>query len=345
MKRILKQVAGIDVSQKELVVCLGRIYDDWTIELYAHKIFANTKKGFAALLAWVQKQTVTHISLRFVMEATGVYHEELAYFLDEQGCAVSIVLPNKISNYFKTLDVKTITDKTSSEAIAQFGLERKLEDWKRPKDIYKKLRQLTRERDQVIQERTVVKNQLHAEEAEAEPHKKSIARIKQRIELLDKQEKEIQTELKAMIKEDKEMKEIVILLCSIPGIGLLTAAIVLAETNGFELIRNKRQLASYAGFDVKEKESGTSVKSKPRISKRGNKYLRKAMHLPALSAIRHDARFKSVFVRLVSKHGIKMKAAVAVQRKLLEMMFTVFNKQMKYDKNYLIQQEDLQEYV
>lgn len=345
MKKVLKQVAGIDVSQEELLVCLGRIYDNWTIELYAHKTFANTKKGFAALLAWVQKQTVTGISLRFVMEATGVYHEEVAYFLDEQSCAVSVVLPNKISNYFKTLDVKTITDKTSSQAIAQFGLERKLQDWKRPKAIYKKLRQLTRERDQIIQERTVVKNQLHADQAEAEPHKKSIARIKQRIALLDKQEKEIEAELKAMIKEDKEMKEVVILLCSIPGIGLLTAAIVLAETNGFELIRNKRQLASYAGFDVKEKESGTSVKGKPCISKRGNKYLRKAMHLPALSAIRHDARFKSVFVRLVSKHGIKMKAAVAVQRKLLEMMFTMFSKQMKYDKDYLVVQEDLKKYV
>ncbi len=106
----------------------------------------------------------------------------------------------------------------------------------------------------------------------------------------------------------------------------LTAATVLAETNGFELIRNKRQLTSYAGLDVKEKQSGTSVKGKPRISKKGNKYLRKAMHLPALAAIRNDERFKAIFVRLVSKHGIKMKAAVAVQRKLLEMIFILFIK-------------------
>lgn len=343
MKRILKQVTGIDVSQKELVVCIGRIYDDWTIELYAHKTFANTAKGFALLLAWVQKQTSADVYVHFVMEATGVYHEELAYYLDEQGCTMSIVLPNKISNYFKTLDVKTITDKTSSEAIAQFGLERKLEKWKRPGAVYRKLRQLTRERDQIIQERTVIKNQLHAEKAEAFPHKKTIKRIEQRIALLDKQEKEIQAELRAMIKEDKEMQSIVVILCSIPGVGLLTAATVLAETNGFNLIRNKRQLTSYAGFDVKEKESGTSVKSKPKISKRGNKYLRKAMHLPALSAIRHNERFKAVFARLVSKHGIKMKAAVAVQRKLLEMMFTLASKKEKYDKNYFVNQQQKQE--
>jgi transposase len=339
MKRILKQVAGIDVAQKELVVCIGRIYDDWDIELCGQKTFANSPKGFIALLAWVQKLTTTEISLRFVMEATGVYHEELAYYLDDLGQAISIVLPNKISAYFKSLDVKTITDKTSSQTIAQFGLERNLENWKRPQPIYKKLRQLTRERDQIVQERTIVKNRLHAEQAEAQPHKKSITRIKQRIALLDKQDREIQAELRALIKEDEDVQRVVVILCSLPGVGLLTAAIVLAETNGFELMRSKRQLASYAGFDVKEKQSGTSVKGKPHISKRGNKYLRKAMHLPALAAIRHDERFKAIFARLVSKHGIKMKAAVAVQRKLLEMMFTLTTKKMQYDKEYTNKQK------
>ena len=102
---------------------------------------------------------------------------------------------------------------------------------------------------------------------------------------MNKQEKEIKEEMQALVKEDQEVKASVKVICSIPGIGLLTAATVLAETNGFELIRNKRQLTSYAGLDVKEKQSGTSVKGKPRISKKGNKYLRKAMHLPALAAI------------------------------------------------------------
>jgi transposase len=121
----------------------------------------------------------------------------------------------------------------------------------------------------------------------------------------------------------------------VTGVGELTSVTVLAETNGFEMIRNKRQIASYAGFDVKEKQSGTSVKGKPRISKKGNKYLRKAMYLPALSAIRHDERFKAIFTRLVAKHGIKMKAAVAVQRKMLELMFTLFKTRSTYDKHYL----------
>lgn len=335
MKKIVKQVAGIDVAQKELVVSLGRMYDDWNPEVYAHKTFANTEEGFMALIIWATKQMEQDTAVRFVMEATGVYHESLAYYLTEKDFEVSIVLPNKISNYFRTLDVKTVTDKTASEAIAMFGLERKLDVWQQPKSLYKALRQLTRERGQLVEERTTIKNQLHAEQAEARPNKKTIGRIKKRIELVNKQEKEIRTEIEVLIKEDQEMKHLLVIICSLPGVGLLTAVTVLAETNGFDLIRNKRQLASYAGFDVKEKQSGTSVKGKPRISKKGNKYLRKAMHFPALTAIRHDERFKAVFARIVSKHGIKMKAAVAVQRKLLEMIYTLYSTGTLYDKGYL----------
>lgn len=335
MKKIVKHSVGIDVSQKELVVSFGRMHEDWSWEIFAFKTFANNKKGFTALLSWVKQRAQPGVEVQYVMEATGVYHESLAYFLDDQGCNISIVLPNKISNYFKTLEIKTVTDKTASEVIARFGLERKLENWKRPKAVFKRLRQLTRERGQLVDQRTVAKNQLHAEQAEAEPNKSTLARLTKVIALFDKLQTEVSKEITAVIKEDQQVNAAVKLISSIPGVGELTAATVLAETNGFELIRNKRQLTSYAGLDIKEKQSGTSVKGKARISKRGNKYLRRSMHLPALAAIRHDQRFKAVFVRLVGKHGIKMKAAVAVQRKLLEMIYTVYKTQQPYDKNYL----------
>ena len=334
MKKVIRQVLGIDVAQKELVVCLGRMHEDLHTELYASKIFPNTQKGFLALYQWVGKQTVAGLAVRYVMEATGVYHESFAYFSADQGAEISIVLPNKISNYARSLTTKTVTDKTASEAIAQFGLERNLDNWEKPLPIYKKLKQLTRERDQIVGERTMVKNQLHAEEAEAEPNKTSLIRIRKRIELLNKQEKEIVAELRVLIKTDPKISDLVILLCSLTGVGFLTAAIVLAETKGFDLIRNRRQLTSFAGLDVIDKQSGTSVKGKSKISKKGNRYLRKAMHHPALAAIQHDERFKAVYVRLISKHGIKMKAMVAVQRKLLELMFTIFVTNKKYDKDY-----------
>lgn len=340
MKKIVRQSLGIDVAQNELVVCMGRMHDDLIVDLYSHKVFANTAKGFSAMLLWVKKISEPATAVRYVMEATGVYHEKLAYFLKDQGQEVSIVLPNKISNYARTLTIKTVTDRTASEAIARFGLERSLDQWQKPLPVYKKLRQLGRERDQIMVERTMVKNQLHAELAEAEPHKASVDRAKKRIEMLSKQEKEIKAEIAALVASDIRLASKVELLQSLPGVGLQTAATILGETNGFELIRNKAQLTSYAGLDVREKLSGTSVKGKPTISKRGNKSLRKAMHFPALAAIRSDERFKAIFARLVSKHGIKMKGAVAVQRKLLEMMYTLYKSGQKYDKDYLKKTEE-----
>lgn len=335
IKKLLKQVAGIDVAQKELVITLGRMYEDFNIELFSYKVFKNSDSGIKSLVEWVDKQIDKELPIRYVMEATGVYHQKFAYHLVDNECEVSIVLPNKISNYIRTIEQKTVTDKSCSQAIAQFGLERKLDRWTKPKSIYRELQQLTREREQIVQERSNIKNQIHAESVEAMPNERSLDRMKKRIVLLNLQEKEIKKEINEITKTDLQVSNTIKRVTSIPGVGELTAITVLAETNGFELIRNKSQLTSYAGLDVKEKQSGTSVKGKPRISKKGNRFLRKSLHLPALSAVKWDENFKSVCARLVSKHGIKMKALVAVQRKLLELIYILFKNETLYDKDYI----------
>ncbi len=335
-KKVVKQVAGIDVAQKELVVTLGRKLDNFSIELFAYKVFKNSDKGILALVEWTEKLSNKEKAIHYVMEATGVYHQKFAYYLDKNKHDLSIVLPNKISNYMRTLELKTITDKSCSQAIAQFGLERKLDNWVRPNDVYKELQQLTRERDQIVQERSTVKNQIHAENSEAEPNEKSLARMTSRIKFLNSQEKEIKGDIAVIVNKNPDLHQIINRITTIPGVGALTAVIVLAETNGFELIRNKSQLASYAGLDVREKQSGTSVKGKPRISKKGNRNLRKSMHLPSLTAVKWDENFKEIYARLVSKHGIKMKALVAIQRKLLELIYVLFKNETNYDKQYVI---------
>jgi transposase len=180
----------------------------------------------------------------------------------------------------------------------------------------------------------MVKNQLHAELHEAEPNQRSLGRLNVRIRFLNAQEKEIKSDIDQIVKEDNLIKKQVEIISSIPGIGKLTATIILAETNGFELIRNKKQLSSYAGFDVKEKQSGTSVKGKPRISKKGNRNLRKAMYLPSITAVKWDDNFKDLYIRIVSKQGIKKKGLVAVQRRLLEMSYTILKKEERYDKKF-----------
>ena len=335
MRKVVKQVAGIDVAQKELVVTLGRMLDDFSIELFSYKVFKNNDSGVKLLVDWVNKLTGYEVPVRYVMEATGVYHQKFAYYLVDNGCEISIVLPNKISNYIRTLELKTITDKSCSQAIAQFGLERKLDKWAKPKSIYKELQQLTRERDQIVQERSVIKNQIHAEKTESEPNQKSLERMQARIRFLNSQEKEIKADITDIVSKDSDLKQVINNITTIPGVGELTAVIVLAETNGFELIRNKSQSSSHAGLDVKEKQSGTSVKGKPRISKKGNRSIRKSMHLPSLTAVKWDENFKNIYARLISKNGIKMKALVAVQRKILELIYILFKNETVYDKEYI----------
>lgn len=332
--KILKQVLGVDVSQNELEVALGRFTGELNVEIYSHRVFRNKETGFKALYKWLMKNVDADVPVRVVMEATGVYHQKFSHFLLEKQCDVSIVVPNKISNYMRTLETKTITDKTCSDAIARFGLERKLENWKKPDETYQRLQQLTRERDQIVDERTMAKNRLHAEQSEASPNTGSIKRLKALIKFLNKQEQEIKEEIEVVLKQNPQVEQEVRRICTIPGMGELTAVIILAETNGFELIRNKKQLTSYAGMDVKEKLSGTSVKGKPRLSKKGNRHLRKAVHLPSLSAVKYNQAHKDLYARLVGRHGIKMKALVAVQRKMLELSYILWKNKTTYIADY-----------
>lgn len=218
MKKVLKEVAGIDVAQKELVVSLGRLYENLDIEIISYKVFKNTENGIKYFIDWVASNSNNANSVRYVMEATGVYHEKLAYALDESGFDLSIVLPNKISNFFRTLDINTITDKTASQAIMRFGLERKLDNWNRPKEAYRQLKQLTRERDQIVDQRSMVKNQLHAEKAEAVPNERSLKRIAERIKFLNGQEKEIKMDIATLLKDYPDIMERVKNICTIPGV-------------------------------------------------------------------------------------------------------------------------------
>ena len=334
MEKRIKQCVGIDCGHKELVVAYGVMDENYDVKILSNTIFKNQEKGFEKLLKWSKKLTEQGLEVTYVIEATGVYYERVTLYLDQQSSRVSVLLPNKTKAFMKTLSVKTVNDKVSAQMLAQMGLEKKLAPWQAPKKIFNELRQLTRERDQLQHEQTQVKNQLHAEQSGAWPNLQSIKRAQQRIRFLSKQIIEIENEIRTTVEKDNYLNEKIRKVCTIKGVGLITAVTIIAETNGFNLIRNKKQLVSYAGLDVITKDSGTSVRSKPRISHKGNKYLRKCLHYPALSAIRSTDTMKSLFKRLVSKHGIKMKAVVAVQRKMLELVYILWNKDETFDPEY-----------
>ena len=103
--------------------------------------------------------------------------------------------------------------------------------------------------------------------------------------------------------------------------------------DGFVLFKNRAQLVSFAGYDVVKKDFG-SVESKGHISKKGNRFIRRALHWPAQVAIKLNPDFQNYAQRIVDKTKIKMKGAVAIQRKLLILVYKLFVNDTVFDPQY-----------
>lgn len=267
------------------------------------------------------------------MEATGVYYEGIAYYLVEQGFQVHVVLPNQAKKYGQSLGAKSKTDAIDARILAQMGLERNLMKWEPSSPHFRVLKNLTRERESLIGERTAALNRLHAYSHQGHPPQDCIDRTTRLVAFYEDQIAEIETQIDKIVKSDQALKKRISYVESIKGVGFLTAVIVIAETNGFATFTNIKQVVSFAGLDIKIRESGKWI-GKSRISKCGNRHIRKALYMPALTKITHDPNTKLFYERLVERKGIKMVAGVAVQRKLLALIYTLWKKQEMFDSSF-----------
>lgn len=332
---IIKQNLGVDVDSKKLKTSFMVLYSDQSIKVRASRTFDNTSSGFLKMQEWVESKKVEGLPIHLTMEATGVYYENLTYFFQVQDqYIVHVELPNKTSAYFKSLNLKSKTDEIDAQALARFGLERKLEEWNPGSLQMRQIKKLTRERVRLLKEKTMVSNQLHAENNSYESNQSSVIRYNERIDFIDNQVKQIERETKKLVTKDCDLQERLNNVCTIKGVAFITAISVIAETDGFTLFNNRSQLVSYAGYDVVQRQSGTSIKGKTRISKRGNSNIRSAMYMGAMSAILHDEHHRNYALRIVKKTGIRMKGNVAIQRKLLVLIYALYKKNVPYDPAY-----------
>ena len=323
---------GIDISADDFYVSLmwfnGKRY-----VIKGSRKFSNDHKGFVSFLEWTYKRTKGEEAL-FVMEATGVYYEELAYYLHTEGKSVAVILANKIKHYANSLNVKTKTDKVDAKVIAQFGLERQPDLWKPMSPELRDLRYLCRERLSLKKELTRIKNQLHALKYSHNANEMVMDLKEQHITFIVNAVEKIEKQIIALIDSDKELKEGVRKLETIPSIRKLTIITVLCETNGFWGFNSIRQVVSYAGLDVKHHESGKFA-GKSKISKQGNVYIRQCLYMPALSASMHNEPMKQLYERIIERNpNIKRKGIVACMRKMLALVFVLWKKGEEFDPNY-----------
>lgn len=289
--------------------------------------FANTLTGFIQLQKWMESKRVKDVELRILMEATGIYYEQFAWFLYEKGYGVSVVLPTKAKRYLQATGIKSKNDKIDAKGLARMGLEQRLPTWQPlSKNIYR-LRLLTRQLEDFNNQRTVFLNQMHALSHSAYSVKEVERSLKKMI-------KELEKGIEKLVAEDEALSSKVEKILSIKGVGLKTIAVLLAETNAFATFENQGQLVSYYGYDIIENQSGQKT-GKSRMSKKGNAHIRRAMHMPAFGVVRNNVTpFVSLYERLTGRGKTKMQAYVAVQRKLLILIWTLWRKEEAYDPHF-----------
>lgn len=329
-----KHCVGIDISHKTFTACICSLKVNQELAFTEVRQFDNDKKGFNQLNRWVSKLLNSEAEIVYLMEATGVYYEKLAYHLFKIKKTIHVVLPNKSKHYFSSLNIKSKTDILDAKILSQFGVERKHPCWIPPKQIYLKLRNLTRYQAQLQEQKTSLGNIRHSKEESHEIQAFIINSNNKLINSIDKQIEQVRDQIKRLVASDPELKDKVEKLISIKGVGFMTVATVAAETFGFEQFENIKQLVSYSGYDVVQRESGTSIKGKTRISKKGNKYIRSALYFPAMVACRYNENFRNVYVRIIQRKPSKMIGQVAIQRKLLVLMYTLWKTNQFYDPKY-----------
>jgi transposase len=328
--KTIKQVIGIDVSKDTFHVCFGSIDETQSIKIVKQSSFTNNEKGFKQLLSWKQKNLNSDIYLYYVMEATGVYYENLAYFLSEKGEHISVLLPNKSKSFSKSLDIKTKTDKVDAAMLCRIGLERVLPIWKIPTVLMKQIKSLCREYKSLKVDGAKIKVRLHAYKHSYKPEKRTISRLKQQLSLIEKQIMMVEKEIQCYIIKDEALQKRVNNIQQVKGLSMITIITVIAETNGFASITSAKQLTSYSGLDITMNQSGQFY-GRTKISKKGNSHIRTALYLPAMSAVRYNIRLKQFYENIMQKHKCGKVGIVAVARKMLVLIYTLWKNETIYD--------------
>jgi transposase len=185
------------------------------------------------------------------------------------------------------------------------------------------LRELSRERESLTQMRTRSKNRLAALKAGHNPLKATVKRLKGQVAFCDKQIAQIESEMAQITNSDEALSTNYSLLVSVPHVGPITAYTIMSETDCFNLFENRNQLIKYAGLDILDKSSGTSVRGKSKISKRGNSRLRSAPYPGLIAISQSNDVFAETYFAAIERGMVPKQARTAVVRQVLRVAFGV----------------------
>jgi transposase len=315
---------GIDVSKEKLDVVLLR-----EGEPAQAGQFDNHAKGFHSLRHFLQKRKVQQ--LHVCLEATGYYGDAVATFLHQAGYTVSVVNPARIKGYAESRLSRTKTDATDAALIADFCRTQQPEAWTPPPPEQQELQALVRH----LEHLTAIRQQEVNRRQAGIRSETVLNTLDNHIAFLNQQIADLLRQIHDHIQRHPHLRQQHQLLTSIPGIGDLTAYKLLAEIRDIGVFHNARQLAAFAGLTPRQHTSGSSVRGRTRLSKRGSSRLRSALYFPAIVAQRHNPIIRTFAQHLLSAGKSKLAVIAAVMRKLLHLVFGILKSGHPFDPDFL----------
>jgi transposase len=315
-------VVGIDVSKATLdVVWLDEQHQTHYVQV------KNSRAGYEQLDQWLKRRAVEAVCL----EATGRYSEGIAAHLAGAGYRVSVVNPARIKGYARAQLRRNKTDKLDAALIADFCRTQQPAAWTPPSAEVNELQALVRHLTALETARQQVGNRLR--EATSAPSLVR-AQLEGQRDLLAQQLQQLQRAIQDHIDQHPDLKRQRDLMDSIPGIGPLTAAKLLAECRSLTRFDDVRQLVAFAGLNPAHHDSGSSIHHKATISKTGNAAIRAALYMPAVVAKRYNPRLRAFAQHLLDRGLCQMQVLVAVMRKLLHLIFGILKSGRPFDPNF-----------
>lgn len=317
-------VAGVDVSAATLDAM--RVGADGTVAI---EQFANTPAGHRSLERWLSGAGAP---VRVVLEATGVYHRAVTRRLaNAPGLEVMVANPRTVAALGQALQPRTRTDRTMASVLCAYAQRMPFRRWQPPAAAAQQLQMIARRVAQLTGAQTEEKNRLHALTASGAAPAAVVRDVRQGLRGLERRLATLRRTAQRVIDGEPTLRERYQHLISIPGIAQISAIQLLGELAMLPADLTVRQWVASAGLDVRLVQSGTSVHTRPRLSKVGNARIRAALYLPALTAVQHEPHVRAFHQHLVARGKAPQQAVAAVMRKLLHAIYGMFKANAHWD--------------
>ena len=328
----MKVYAGVDVGARSVVLGCRQ-----GSRCLAPEAFEQSVRGHAALV-----QRLCQLKPeRVVLEATGVYYLDLALALREGGLPVSVINPKSFHHFAKLKLASSKTDGLDAALLAEYGERMSPPLWQAP-DLHRlALRDVGRQINRLTAARTQAKNRLHALGAKQTTLPLLVEDEIEAIALLDRRIQRLTDAALELLGQTPDLAAQCQLIDAATGIAQASAIAILAELCVLPTHLKANQVSRYAGLDVRLWQSGTSVNQRARLSKAGNAYLRAAVFMPAMCAIRFDPRAKAFSIALQRRGKKKMQAVGAVMRKYLTGIWACLKANQPFDSSKLFSEVHL----